>query len=664
MAGYIASIILASALFLIAFMRWRGSSLFWPLIVLTSTLVGWSLFKIVDGYHTVNFWNAEWSRQFGIFCSLYIFLRNFRQHADSKTLLLQLATLAVFVIWLLTLIHPTGELEPLIQPSLAGLVLLLMLQQVERAGNQFPETFRAEIAPLSGAFSVLLIWELLSMLVLMLSNNDQPQSLDVSRGLISTLAMAFGVIHIQRIDKDSLQLPEVQQSYRPTSSLNIFAIFSWLSAVGYILIDFLTQNHQFSLSFIITALIGFFILAYNKKLYGQIKILITKLFSSYKYDYRKSWLGFNRALDEANVQGDFYQLSIKALANMINSGSGKLWSSRGERFSFTDHWQSPLEQENIIQLPSSLVAFIDKNNWVVDLNEYQQNPDLYQGLQLSLQANNFSNSKIFVPLRRGEELVAIVGLGKSFTKQSLNWEDHDLLKAAGQQVASYLALYEATSQIYEQEQFNAFNRLSTFVVHDLKNVTAQLELITHNAHKYRNNDAFIDDAFETVDSATNRLNKMLAQLKRKQQSSKDIKQASISAVFEQFVANSEKLTLKGDIPLVTVYADGEQLLNIVQHLHQNALEASAAEQLVEHQLELIDNELHWNIIDQGKGMDQDFIRKQLFKPFATTKGNAGMGIGVYQCRYLLQSFGGDLIIQSELGKGTRCIVILQMLNEH
>lgn len=52
------------------------------------------------------------------------------------------------------------------------------------------------------------------------------------------------------------------------------------------------------------------------------------------------------------------------------------------------------------------------------------------------------------------------------------------------------------------------------------------------------------------------------------------------------------------------------------------------------------------------------MRKQLFKPFATTKGNAGIGIGVYQCRYLLQSFGGDLIIHSELNQGTHCIAIL------
>lgn len=117
----------------------------------------------------------------------------------------------------------------------------------------------------------------------------------------------------------------------------------------------------------------------------------------------------------------------------------------------------------------------------------------------------------------------------------------------------------------------------------------------------------------------------------------------------------------GDIPEVEVYANQDQLLNIIQHLHQNAIDASNESDRIHHRFDQIGQELHWHIVDKGKGMDPDFVRKQLFKPFATTKGNAGMGIGVYQCRYLLQSFGGDLIIQSELGKGTRCIVILQTL---
>jgi len=219
-------------------------------------------------------------------------------------------------------------------------------------------------------------------------------------------------------------------------------------------------------------------------------------------------------------------------------------------------------------------------------------------------------------------------------------------------------MFEATTQIYEQQHFDAFNRLSAFVVHDIKNVTAQLELITHNAERYRHNQEFIDDAFETVDSATSRLNRMLSQLKRGRSASDLKKVCDLKSLVEGFRKNAERVRWTGEVPEVKVIAEKDALLNVIQHLHQNGLEASAEDSVVTHRIELKDGQVHWHIYDNGTGMDSEFMRKQLFKPFATTKGNAGIGIGVYQCRYLLQSFGGDLIIHSEVNQGTHCIAIL------
>jgi signal transduction histidine kinase len=56
--------------------------------------------------------------------------------------------------------------------------------------------------------------------------------------------------------------------------------------------------------------------------------------------------------------------------------------------------------------------------------------------------------------------------------------------------------------------------------------------------------------------------------------------------------------------------------------------------------------------DDGCGMDAQFVRERLFRPFDTTKGNAGMGIGAYESREVVRAHGGDLEVESAPGLGT------------
>jgi signal transduction histidine kinase len=63
------------------------------------------------------------------------------------------------------------------------------------------------------------------------------------------------------------------------------------------------------------------------------------------------------------------------------------------------------------------------------------------------------------------------------------------------------------------------------------------------------------------------------------------------------------------------------------------------------------------VTDKGVGMTADFVRDRLFKPFQTTKP-AGMGIGVYESSQYVASLGGELVIESAPGAGTRVHVRL------
>ena len=112
------------------------------------------------------------------------------------------------------------------------------------------------------------------------------------------------------------------------------------------------------------------------------------------------------------------------------------------------------------------------------------------------------------------ELVAFIVLSRPDTPRELNWEDSDLLKTCGRQAASYLTLLRLSEALADARQFEAFNRLSAYVVHDLKNLAAQLSLVVSNARRHMHSPGFVEDAIDTVDNATRKMNRMLAQLRK------------------------------------------------------------------------------------------------------------------------------------------------------
>ena len=108
----------------------------------------------------------------------------------------------------------------------------------------------------------------------------------------------------------------------------------------------------------------------------------------------------------------------------------------------------------------------------------------------------------------------------------------------------------------------------------------------------------------------------------------------------------------------TLNLDGETLHSILNHLIQNAQEATSSSGWVKVTMQVKVANVEITIEDNGCGMSQQFIEKRLFKPFDTTKGNAGMGIGVYEAKQFIESIAGTIKVASEEHKGTTFIVNL------
>ena len=269
-----------------------------------------------------------------------------------------------------------------------------------------------------------------------------------------------------------------------------------------------------------------------------------------------------------------------------------------------------------------------------------------------------------VPLIHDAGLLGFVVLSQPESIGGLNYEDHDLLRTAGQQIAGYLAQELSTEQLAESRQFEAFNRLTAYIMHDLKNLIAQQSLMVENAEKHKSNPAFIDDAMSTIRGSVARMRRVIENL---QQGSADrpLKNVDLGAIVTQAVSDcSDRRPLPqaliGDEE-VWVRAERERMLMALCHAIRNAQEATPADGEVRVELKADSEICKLKIVDSGLGMDDRFIRERLFKPFDSTKGTKGMGMGAYQIRETVRLSGGELSVESVPGKGTRIIIILRRL---
>ena len=116
----------------------------------------------------------------------------------------------------------------------------------------------------------------------------------------------------------------------------------------------------------------------------------------------------------------------------------------------------------------------------------------------------------------------------------------------------------------------------------------------------------------------------------------------------------------------TIFSDVERLGSVIEHAIRNAQEATPAAGEVRVEVDRVDEHPVIRIIDTGSGMDQTFVRDRLFRPFDTTKGTRGMGIGAFQMREYIRSLGGSVDVQSAPGEGT-CITLrfpVQAIQQH
>ena len=273
-----------------------------------------------------------------------------------------------------------------------------------------------------------------------------------------------------------------------------------------------------------------------------------------------------------------------------------------------------------------------------------------------------------VPLAAQNQLIGFIALAPSRALVELNWESFELLRALGRQAASYIAEERLGQQLQDLRRLQDYAKRFAFVAHDIKNLAAQLRMVTVNAQRHGDDPAFRADAFETIRHSVTRMNELLAQLRANQVLDIAAAAATTDAVpvLRQMLdargAGLARIRCAFETNSACVAIEPDRLVSVVKLLLDNAIEASPAGASIHLGLRCRDGKLIIDVADQGAGMDIDFIHGQLFRPFRSTKAE-GYGIGAYQTRELLRMAGGDLDVISAPGAGTTMRIILPLAKE-
>lgn len=442
-------------------------------------------------------------------------------------------------------------------------------------------------------------------------------------------------------------------------SLSVVAVALYLIMIATVIaaVDWIAGSHarlaEIAALFGLAA--GALFLVPSPRVRSWMKLLVAKHFFQHRYDYRVEWMRFTETVGQpAEGAAALDQRVVKAMADITDSPSGMLLLRDGDSLSVQAGWNWTGGAVPAPALDADMLGAL-KGGWIVDLDRARDGREPLDPPAWLLASRD---AWAVVPLLHFGDLAGAVILARPRVARRLDWEDLDMLRTAGRQVASYIREAQGQSALDDAQRFDEFNRRFAFIMHDIKNLVSQLSLLARNAERHADKPEFRADMVATLQESVGRMNDMLARLSQHNKGKQEEPRATALRQIVEHVAQAKSrmhpVEVTGDAPLALV--DPARAEQIVVHLVQNAIDASDAGEPVLIRLGKARGFVAIDIVDKGSGMTADFVRRDLFKPFASSK-EGGFGIGAFEARELTRSMGGEIEVLSRPGEGS-CFTLL------
>ncbi len=425
---------------------------------------------------------------------------------------------------------------------------------------------------------------------------------------------------------------------------------------------------QWSVVIVAAVVLTIFLLSDRVRL--RISRFVSRHFQRPLYDYRTVWRRFTEATASCVNQNDLCHEAVKSVTDIFQALSVTIWLVDEPQSQLTFAASTFLTEARAETLRPDKEEFAEilhglrLHHEPVDIDATQEK---WAELMRRCHPDEFrkGGNRVCVPMLVGEEVVGLMMLGDRVSAASFTWQDLDLLKCIGDHIAAGLLNTRLSQKLLEAKELEAFQTMSAFFVHDLKNTANTLNLMLQNLPVHFDDPAFRADALRGISKTVTHINRLIGRLGsiRHELQIKPV-ESDLNELMAKALAGWEEvagINLKKEFaPLPHVNLDPEQMLKVATNLIFNAREAVPS---ASGQVQIKTSQSNgWAVLaisDNGCGMSPEFLSRSLFRPFQTTKKN-GLGIGMFQSKMIVEAHKGKIEVESEEGKGTTFRIFLPL----
>jgi putative PEP-CTERM system histidine kinase len=313
--------------------------------------------------------------------------------------------------------------------------------------------------------------------------------------------------------------------------------------------------------------------------------------------------------------------------------------------------------------PEGIAEALGRRPYPFDVNETKEK--CLEALKLH-HPDAFRNRgcRVCVPMIASGELLGLMIVGDRVNGTPFSAEDMDLLKCIGDQVAGDLLNIRLSASLLQAKEMEAFQTMSAFFVHDLKNTVFTLSLLLENLPEHFEKPEFRGDMLRALAKCVSRINHLISRLGLlRHELELKRTEADLNDVVGKALANLGGL-LQVQVtshlrPIPNLSIDPEQIQKVINNLLVNAIEAVGKTGLVHVETSTRNGWIQLSVKDNGCGMSPEFVAGSLFRPFQTTK-KRGIGIGMFLSKMIVDAHEGRVEVESHIGKGTTFHLLLPL----
>lgn len=455
------------------------------------------------------------------------------------------------------------------------------------------------------------------------------------------------------------------------NSITVVVVGAYLLTVGILAkaIGYFGGNQAipFGTFFVFVSLLGLTAILLSDDLRQQLKRFISRNFYQPRYDYRKEWTAFTYQTTSLINIKDLCSTISKMVSETFGAPCVTIWLvdrgpdliDLGGSTIFSD--TRILDLKNRGKIWEEFLAFLDTHPMPLDFDSPK---DETLRRMKEAYASYFKNARVdyCVPLISNRQLLGLMTLSRRLTNEPFSIEDADLLKTIADQTAGSLLNLKLTDHLLKAKEMEAFQSLSAFFIHDLKNLASMLSLTMRNLPAHFDNPEFRTDALRVISQSVSKMNDMCSRLslltKKLELQCVEVDLNELVTATLGGINGSVGSTLVKDfqqLPKCTV--DPDQIQKVIVNLVLNANEAVDQNGVIRVGTTRMEECIVVSVSDNGCGIPRQFIERSLFQPFQTTKSQ-GLGIGLFHTKKIVEAHHGKIEVESEEGVGTTFRVIL------